>query len=80
MAGRATFELSIALPLVAKGDVDLGRRLDELVVTVGPHRRVLSLPSALRRCTVIGAHFEPGRLLVMFTPDPAQWRREDKSS
>ena len=62
------FELSIALPLVAKGDVDLGRRLDELVVTVGPHRRVLSLPSALRRCTVSGAHFEPGRLLVMFTP------------
>lgn len=74
------FELSIALPLVAKGDVDLARRLDELVVTVGPHRRVLSLPSALRRCTVSGAHFEPGRLLVMFTPDPTLWRREDKDS
>lgn len=74
------FELSLALPLVAKGDVDLARRLDELVVTVGPHRRVLSLPSALRRCTVSGAHFEPGRLLVMFTPDPDQWRREDSGS
>ena len=72
------FELSIALPLVAKGDVDLARRLDELVVTVGPHRRVLSLPSALRRCNVSGAHFEPGRLKVAFTPDPQQWPREDK--
>ncbi len=74
------FELALVLPLVAKGDVDLARRLDELVVTVGPHRRILALPSALRRCNVSGAHFEPGRLLVTFTPDPEQWRREESKS
>lgn len=67
--GDGAFVLSLALPLAAKGDVDLARRKDELVVTVGPHRRVLSLPAALQRCTVSGAAWEPGTLQVTFTPD-----------
>jgi arsenite-transporting ATPase len=70
------FELAIALPLVAKGEIDVARRSDELMVTVGAHRRVLSLPSALRRCEIRGAHLEPGRLLIDFTPDPKQFPRK----
>ncbi len=70
------FQLGISLPLVVKGDVDVARRGDELMVTVGAHRRMLSLPSALRRCDIRGAHLEPGRLLVDFTPDPAQFPRK----
>lgn len=70
------FVMELSLPLAAKGDVDLARRVDELVVTVGSHRRVLSLPSALRRCTVSGATWEPGKLLVEFTPDPNQFPRK----
>lgn len=65
------YELTIALPLVARGDVDLARKYDELVVTVGAHRRVISLPAALRKATVAGAHFEPGQLRVEFTTTEA---------
>jgi arsenite-transporting ATPase len=67
------FVLSLALPLADKRDLDLVRRGDELVVTVGPHRRVLALPSALRRCTVVGAALRDSRLRVRFEPDPSLW-------
>lgn len=67
------FVLSLALPLADRRSVDLVRKGDELVVTVGSHRRVLALPSALRRCVVVGAALRDGRLRVRFEPDPSQW-------
>jgi arsenite/tail-anchored protein-transporting ATPase len=70
------FALSLALPLARREDVELSRSGDELVVTVGGHRRVLALPSVLRRCLVSGATLADGRLAVRFEPDPAVWMRE----
>ena len=67
------FRLSLALPFAGRDELRLGRVGDELVVTVGAQRRVLVLPSALRRCTVSGAALRDGRLAVDFTPDPALW-------
>jgi arsenite-transporting ATPase len=67
------FDLALDLPLADKRDLDLVRKGDELVVTVGSRRRVLALPSALRRCDVSGAALLDGRLVVSFVPDPAQW-------
>jgi arsenite-transporting ATPase len=58
--------LRIALPFAAKEDVDLARHGDELVVTVGPYRRLLALPAALARHTVTGARVEDGSLQVKF--------------
>lgn len=68
------FVLVLPLPLAERSELDLTRRGDELVVTVGTHRRVLALPSALRRCTVVGASLRDGDLRVFFEPDPALWR------
>ena len=67
------FVLSLALPLAERDDMELVRSGDELVVTVGSARRVLALPSALRRCTVAGAALREGRLRIRFEPDPALW-------
>jgi arsenite-transporting ATPase len=69
------FVLSVALPLADKREVDLVRKGDELVLTVGSHRRVIALPSALTRCLVDGAGLREGRLRVRFRPDPAVWMR-----
>ncbi|GGX96030.1 ArsA family ATPase [Streptomyces hiroshimensis] len=63
----------LPLPGADRGDLDLLRRGDELIVGVGPFRRVLALPSALRRCTVSGAGLRDGALCVRFTPDPDLW-------
>jgi arsenite-transporting ATPase len=58
--------LRIALPFAQRQDVDLARHGDELVVTVGSYRRLLSLPAALSRHTVAAARVEDGSLQVRF--------------
>ena len=65
----------IPLPGAERPDLDLVRRGDELVLGVGVYRRTLTLPSALRRCTVSGASLRGGELAVRFAPDPALWPR-----
>ncbi|GAB7107843.1 ArsA-related P-loop ATPase [Streptomyces phaeofaciens JCM 4814] len=65
----------IPLPGAIREELDLIRRGDELVVTAGPFRRIVALPSALRRCTVDGAALRDGELCVRFAPDPALWPR-----
>ncbi|WP_088289376.1 ArsA family ATPase [Kineosporia sp. A_224] len=68
------FVLVLDLPLARREDLELGRRGDDLLVGVGSARRVIALPSALRRCRVVGAHLRDGRLRVRFEPDPELWR------
>jgi arsenite-transporting ATPase len=58
--------LSIVLPFVGKTDVDLARHGDELVVTVGSYRRLLALPTSLRKQAVAGAGMESGALQIRF--------------
>jgi arsenite-transporting ATPase len=58
--------LTMALPFVVKDDVDLARHGDELVVTVGSYRRLLALPAALAKQSVVGARIEDGVLKIRF--------------
>ncbi|MFF3766846.1 ArsA family ATPase [Streptomyces sp. NPDC001922] len=75
LAAEGVLLWRLPLPGAERGDLDLSRRGDELVVTVGPFRRILPLPSALRRCTVTGAGLADGELGIRFTPDPGLWPR-----
>ncbi|MEV4328982.1 ArsA-related P-loop ATPase [Streptomyces sp. NPDC049597] len=74
-ADDGTLVWHLDLPGAVKEQLTLVRRGDELLITVGPFRRILPLPSALRRCTVAGAGLRDGTLSVRFTPDPALWPR-----
>ena len=69
--------LTLPLPLVTAAEVDLKRRDDELLVSVGDQRRVLSLPSVLRRCVVTGATVKNATLRVRFVPDEKVWPAHD---
>ncbi|MFF2656699.1 ArsA family ATPase [Kitasatospora sp. NPDC058032] len=75
LASEGLLVWHLALPGAERADLDLVRRGDDLVVGLGAHRRVLALPSALRRCTVAGAGLHDGVLAVRFAPDPALWPR-----
>lgn len=70
-AGR--YRLLIALPLADRTTVDLGRAGDDLIVTMGPLRRRIALPSTLRRCRTSGATFRGNDLVVEFEADPELW-------
>ncbi|MER7985955.1 ArsA-related P-loop ATPase [Streptomyces noursei] len=65
----------VPLPGARRDGLGLVRRGDEIVVTVGRFRRIRTLPSALRRCTVSGAALRDGALEIRFTPDPGLWPR-----
>ena len=65
-ADGADFVLHMSLPLAERAEVDAARAGDDLVVTVGHNRRVVTLPTALRRCTVVGGQFDGRELRVRF--------------
>ncbi len=80
-AGRAPFGvrrseggavLRLSLPLVSRTEVNLARNGDDLVVTVGSYRRLITLPSGLARFSIAGARVEQGELQVRFVEDPDQ--------
>ncbi|TML64117.1 MAG: ArsA family ATPase [Actinobacteria bacterium] len=58
--------LRMPLPFADRDDLELGRRDDELLVRVGPHRRAVMLPDSLRRLAVGGARLEGDWLEVCF--------------
>jgi arsenite-transporting ATPase len=58
--------LCLRLPFVDRGDVDLARDGDDLVVTVASYRRLLTLPAGLARRRVAGARVDGGELRVRF--------------
>lgn len=73
--GRGPFQVSrtsagallrLALPGAGRSDVGLARHGDDLVVSVGSYRRLLSLPTGLARMRVAGAGVEDGELQVRF--------------
>lgn len=72
-ADGSDFVLAMHLPLAVKSAVDVARAGDDLILTVGGHRRVLTLPSVLRRCSVVGGDFDGTELTVRFRPDPGVW-------
>jgi arsenite-transporting ATPase len=63
---RTGTTLRLALPFVAKSDLNLTRHGDELVVTVGSYRRLIALPGPLGKQSVVGARIDDGALKVRF--------------
>ena len=68
--------MGIHLPFVTHGELDLGRRAGDLLVRVGPYRRVVGLPDTLRRREVAGATLVDGWLSVTFDPANASAVRD----
>jgi arsenite-transporting ATPase len=62
--------LRLSLPLVSSAEVQLARNGDDLVVTVGSYRRLITLPSGLARYRIAGARVEQEELQVRFVEDP----------
>jgi arsenite-transporting ATPase len=72
-ADGAGFVLTLPLPLVSAAEVTLSRREDDLVIEVAGQRRVVTLPSVLRRCVVENAAVGNGELRVRFERDEELW-------
>lgn len=64
------YRLTLAVPFASRDEIELGRRGDELHLTVGGHHRLLSLPDSLRRRSVSDARVRDGCLQVDFVDPP----------
>ena len=62
-SGRMVLELRLPY---AEDRFDLARREDDLIVTVGPHRRSIMLPQSLRRRQIVDAAFDGPTLRISF--------------
>ena len=58
--------LAIAVPFAERGEVDVMRHGEELIITVGSYRRAFILPDSLKRREVRRAQLEEGSLRVTF--------------
>ncbi|MBW3669906.1 MAG: TRC40/GET3/ArsA family transport-energizing ATPase [Actinobacteria bacterium] len=61
--------LRLELPFADRDDLEVGRRHDELLVRVGPHRRAILLPDSLRRRHVVSANLRDDGLEIAFEED-----------
>lgn len=61
------YVLALRLPFTGRGDLDLARKDDELFVRVGPYRRTIMLPAALKSRDVAGATLAGGRVEITFS-------------
>jgi arsenite-transporting ATPase len=68
---RSGVQLRLRLPFVTRDQVDLARSGDELVVTVGSHRRLLTLPASLARLQVTAARVDDEGVLRVSFQDPS---------
>jgi arsenite-transporting ATPase len=73
---RSGVQLRLRLPFVTRDEVDLARSGDELVVTVGSYRRLLTLPAGLARLRVTAARVDDEGVLRVSFQDPAQPAKE----
>ncbi len=65
--GRMVLELRLPY---ADGRLDLARKDEDLIITVGSYRRSIMLPQSLRRREVVDAGFEGPVLKIGFAEDP----------
>jgi arsenite/tail-anchored protein-transporting ATPase len=74
VAGSADgYVLRIRLPLTHPRSVAASRAGDDLILTVAGHRRIVALPSVLRRCEVVSGEVVDGEVHVHFRRDAALW-------
>jgi arsenite-transporting ATPase len=64
-------QMRLRLPFVSRDQIDLARSGDELVVTVGQYRRLLTLPAGLAKLQVVGARVDEDGVLGVRFEDPA---------
>src|SRR5262249_46153045 len=63
--------LDLAVPFVARGDIQLSQRGDELTVQVGAYKHKTLLPRTLAGRPVLGARLAEQRLVIRFGERPA---------
>jgi len=66
------YHLYLRLPFVSSEDIDLYKKLDELIIRVGGLKRYVSLPARIAHCEPLSARIKDGELIVVLGRSNAQ--------
>jgi arsenite-transporting ATPase len=73
---NGNYQLHLKLPFVSGDDINLHKKMDELIIRVGGVKRHVSLPQRIAHCEPLSARLKDGELVVILGRDNAQ--RETK--
>jgi arsenite/tail-anchored protein-transporting ATPase len=76
---NGSYVLQVELPFTERGEMQLSRRSDELVLQVGGWRRTLLLPRALMNAPTRGAKMDDGMLRIQFEAPAKTGQRGGRS-
>ncbi len=74
------YQLRLRLPFVSSEEIDLYKKLDELIIRVGSIKRHVSLPQRIRHCEPLSAQIKDGELVVLLGRNNAQRQTITKST
>ena len=74
------YELHLKLPFVSSDDINLHKKLDELIIRVGGVKRHVSLPQRIAHCEPLSARVRDGELVVVLGRNNAQHETKQESS
>ena len=77
---NGNYELHLRLPFVSNEEVDLYKKLDELVIRVGGYKRHVGLPQRMAHCEPLGARVKDGELIVVLGRNNAQPETESQAA
>ena len=69
------YVMSLPLPFVERGDINLTRSGDELIVHIGNRKRNIILPRALVSLDVLSARYEQAKLVIAFGEEEQRSKR-----
>jgi arsenite-transporting ATPase len=74
------YHLHLRLPFVSSEDIDLYKKLDELIIRVGGVKRYVSLPQRIAHCEPLSARIKDGELIVILGRNDAQRETKPESA
>jgi arsenite-transporting ATPase len=73
------YQLHLKLPFVTGEDINLHKKMDELIIRVGGVKRHVSLPQRIARCEPLSARVQDGELIVVLGRNNAQRETKQES-
>jgi arsenite-transporting ATPase len=76
---NGNYQLHLKLPFVTGDDINLHKKMDELIIRVGGIKRHVSLPQRIAHCEPLSARVQDGELIVVLGRNYAQRETKQES-
>jgi arsenite-transporting ATPase len=76
---NGNYQLHLKLPFVSGDDINLHKKMDELIIRVGAVKRHVSLPQRIAHCEPLSARVQDGELIVVLGRNNAQRETKQES-